>query len=584
MTTGGQRSPVGSTQCMGPLEAGGGQRRSPTSVNRQKGRKPGGSHRITVVFVGCQCCCLLNLVTAGGGHRFSTTSVSRQKGAKTSGSHRNTMTRRWVERWRPLRAAGPQGLMPCGHITARRRQNAGAAANPEELDPAEGSAVASPPRFSYRNCPDISLRVVGAAALPQIVHRVLHAAETAAASALPPPHRPPPAARHASVPPVHVIASPHQCVTASPPPTCSVLRVTPSRVRVERRPQERMPACGLLHWRLCQFHIARTRIGAPRLVMRRSSVPSDVRRAAAPSCRLPPPSSTVRLAMHCALAALPHHLYPRTGCSTQFASCRVSFGMGLFAGAGNWACGVRLGVGTRVGSGRLWVGNECQHMVEIQTVNLLMHVDWYPADVGKCHQSMRGTPGAVVILLRTFAWSVIGETFAMTHCRWITKIFIHLKERFHSIFLLPILEALDEQWIARECRFRPGGRVDLNTLGDDVWREQFRTVYSARRSIVGPSDYGEKPLSCNNKRAIGAQSLLSFAPHGNATTRGGPWEISGNCGLHIELHEAADLPTYNRAPLRYLGKKEEFLAKSTALPGEKQPSVYMPCLDGVATK
>jgi hypothetical protein len=44
---------------------------------------------------------------------------------------------------------------------------------------------------------------------------------------------------------------------------------------------------------------------------------------------------------------------------------------------------------------------------------------------------------------------------------------------FNSL-LADVLDALDEQWIAREGRFRPGGRVDLYTLGDDIWLEQFR--------------------------------------------------------------------------------------------------------------
>jgi hypothetical protein len=43
-----------------------------------------------------------------------------------------------------------------------------------------------------------------------------------------------------------------------------------------------------------------------------------------------------------------------------------------------------------------------------------------------------------------------------------------------NTLLADLLEALDQQWISREGRFRPGGRVDLNTLGDDIWLEQFR--------------------------------------------------------------------------------------------------------------
>jgi hypothetical protein len=35
----------------------------------------------------------------------------------------------------------------------------------------------------------------------------------------------------------------------------------------------------------------------------------------------------------------------------------------------------------------------------IVLLETLAWIDWYPADVGKCHQSMRGTPGAVILLM-----------------------------------------------------------------------------------------------------------------------------------------------------------------------------------------
>ena len=42
-------------------------------------------------------------------------------------------------------------------------------------------------------------------------------------------------------------------------------------------------------------------------------------------------------------------------------------------------------------------------------------------------------------------------------------------------FLLDILEKLDEeQAIKNAGRYRPGGKVDLDSLGDDQWLEQFR--------------------------------------------------------------------------------------------------------------
>jgi hypothetical protein len=40
-----------------------------------------------------------------------------------------------------------------------------------------------------------------------------------------------------------------------------------------------------------------------------------------------------------------------------------------------------------------------------------------------------------------------------------------------NTLLANLLEALDKQWIAQEGCFRPGGHVDLNTLGDDIWLE-----------------------------------------------------------------------------------------------------------------
>ncbi|KAJ6494600.1 hypothetical protein DFH09DRAFT_1290631 [Mycena vulgaris] len=40
--------------------------------------------------------------------------------------------------------------------------------------------------------------------------------------------------------------------------------------------------------------------------------------------------------------------------------------------------------------------------------------------------------------------------------------------------LAELLDAQDEQWIALEGRFRPGGRVNVYDLGDDIWLEQFR--------------------------------------------------------------------------------------------------------------
>jgi hypothetical protein len=39
------------------------------------------------------------------------------------------------------------------------------------------------------------------------------------------------------------------------------------------------------------------------------------------------------------------------------------------------------------------------------------------------------------------------------------------------------IEDLQEEEVARGGRFRPGGRVDLDKLGDTVWKEQFRYVY-----------------------------------------------------------------------------------------------------------
>jgi len=42
-------------------------------------------------------------------------------------------------------------------------------------------------------------------------------------------------------------------------------------------------------------------------------------------------------------------------------------------------------------------------------------------------------------------------------------------------FLHKTLEKLDEeQWKNEKARFQPGGRVDLYTLGDTQWLEQFR--------------------------------------------------------------------------------------------------------------
>jgi hypothetical protein len=43
-----------------------------------------------------------------------------------------------------------------------------------------------------------------------------------------------------------------------------------------------------------------------------------------------------------------------------------------------------------------------------------------------------------------------------------------------NTLLADLLEAIDKQWIAQEGRFQPGGRVDLNTLGDNIWLEQFQ--------------------------------------------------------------------------------------------------------------
>jgi hypothetical protein len=67
------------------------------------------------------------------------------------------------------------------------------------------------------------------------------------------------------------------------------------------------------------------------------------------------------------------------------------------------------------------------------------------------------------------------------------KLFLFLRILSHSMeseilraalsfntLLADLLEALDEQWIMNQGRFRPGGRIDLNTLGDMVWLEQFR--------------------------------------------------------------------------------------------------------------
>ncbi|KAF8160115.1 hypothetical protein K438DRAFT_1776658 [Mycena galopus ATCC 62051] len=44
---------------------------------------------------------------------------------------------------------------------------------------------------------------------------------------------------------------------------------------------------------------------------------------------------------------------------------------------------------------------------------------------------------------------------------------------FHEL-LFDLLDTLDNDWINRQGRFRPNGRVDLYDLGDDIWREQFR--------------------------------------------------------------------------------------------------------------
>jgi hypothetical protein len=42
-------------------------------------------------------------------------------------------------------------------------------------------------------------------------------------------------------------------------------------------------------------------------------------------------------------------------------------------------------------------------------------------------------------------------------------------------FLDQTLEKWDEeQWRDQKPRFRPGGKVDLYSLGDDQWLEQFR--------------------------------------------------------------------------------------------------------------
>jgi len=42
--------------------------------------------------------------------------------------------------------------------------------------------------------------------------------------------------------------------------------------------------------------------------------------------------------------------------------------------------------------------------------------------------------------------------------------------------LLDLLQAQDEEHLQWQGRFREGGKVDLDTLGSEVWLEQFRHV------------------------------------------------------------------------------------------------------------
>ncbi|KAF7292162.1 hypothetical protein MIND_01243300 [Mycena indigotica] len=69
---------------------------------------------------------------------------------------------------------------------------------------------------------------------------------------------------------------------------------------------------------------------------------------------------------------------------------------------------------------------------------------------------------------------------------------------FYSL-LQDVLEQQDQEWIAREGRFRPGGRISLDDLGDDIWVEQFRF---RRHEIYLLSDILDLPpvIVCSQSR------------------------------------------------------------------------------------
>jgi hypothetical protein len=48
-----------------------------------------------------------------------------------------------------------------------------------------------------------------------------------------------------------------------------------------------------------------------------------------------------------------------------------------------------------------------------------------------------------------------------------------------------LVDSLEEEEEALSGRYRPGGRIDLNELGDDIWQDQFRCVSFHWRNVQG---------------------------------------------------------------------------------------------------